>query len=102
MQGYIPRRITCAGHGLGGGLATLAACWAGCTLATADVRCITFAAPRVGNAAFVAAFQNTTGVSYRVVNNADPMPRQPKPLFYSHVGHAVWLSGSDIHYQVRL
>ena len=45
------------GFCFGGSLATIAACWAGLQSPTSDVRCITFGAPNVGNAAFVEAFR---------------------------------------------
>ena len=45
------------GFCVGGSLATIAACWAALQSPTSDVRCITFGAPRVGNAAFVEAFR---------------------------------------------
>lgn len=45
------------GFCVGGSLATIAACWAALQSPTSDVRCITFGAPHVGNAAFVEAFR---------------------------------------------
>ena len=52
-----PRRIIMTGFCIGGSLATIAACWAALQSPTSDVRCITFGAPHVGNAAFVEAFR---------------------------------------------
>ena len=57
----IPRRIICTGFCIGGAVATLAACWAGLQWPTADIRCITFGAPRVGNSQFVEAFRLAGG-----------------------------------------
>ena len=45
------------GFCIGGSLATIAACWAALQSPTSDVRCVTFGAPNVGNAAFVDAFR---------------------------------------------
>lgn len=56
-DGAAPRRVVSVGYCIGGGVSTLAAAWAGVQWPTADVRCITFGAPAVGNAAFVAAFR---------------------------------------------
>ncbi len=52
-----PRRIVCVGFCVGGSVATLAATWAAIQWPTADVRCISFGASAVGNAAFAAAFK---------------------------------------------
>lgn len=101
VQGYIPRRIVCLGHAIGGGLATLAAAWAALTVPTADVRCISFGAPRVGNSNFALDFINTVGLTYRVVFGADPTPHHPRPLLYSHVSHPIWFEGSDMKFSVR-
>lgn len=101
VQGFIPRRVTCTGHALGGGLASLAACWAALTLATADIRCITFGAPRVGNSDFKAAAENLVGIMFRVVFESDPTPHHPRPVFYSHAGHPIWLHDGEALYQVR-
>ena len=55
--GRTPRRVLLTGFCMGGSLATIAACWAALQSPTSDVRCITFGAPNVGNAAFVDAFR---------------------------------------------
>jgi dienelactone hydrolase len=55
--GSTPRRIVLTGFCVGGSLATIAACWAALQSPTSDVRCITFGAPCVGNAAFVEAYR---------------------------------------------
>lgn len=101
MQGFIPRRILCTGFSLGGGLATIAALWAALAVPTADVRCITFGAPRVGNSDFVAAFVNSVGCQYRVVYEADPTPHHPRPVFYTHAGHPIWIHEGKFLFQVR-
>lgn len=100
MQGYIPRRVTCVGFGVGGAVATLAACWAGSKVATADVRCVSFGSPRVGNRNFKMAFENLVGSTYRVVFEGDTATHRPKTYFYRHVGHCVWLTQGTVKYQV--
>lgn len=52
-----PRRVSVVGFSAGGSVATLTATWAAVQWPTADVRCISFGAPAVGNASFVAAFR---------------------------------------------
>ena len=52
-----PRRIVCVGFCAAGSVSTLAAAWAAVQWPTADVRCISFGAPAVGNAPFAAAFK---------------------------------------------
>ena len=102
LQGYIPRRITCTGFALGGALATIAACWAGATFPTADIRCYTFGSPRVGNRPFRNAYEALVGTSYRIVYEGDEATHTPKTISrYSHVGHVIWLTGSTIKYEVR-
>ena len=56
----IPRRVLCTGYCGGGAMATVAAVWMALQCPTADVRCITFGSPRVGNAAFCEAFKWVT------------------------------------------
>ena len=55
--GQNPRRIVCVGFCAAGSVATLAAAWAAVQWPTADVRCISFGAPAVGNTHFTAAFK---------------------------------------------
>ena len=55
--GLTPRRILCTGYCGGGAMATVAAVWMALQCPTADVRCVTFGSPRVGNAAFCEAFR---------------------------------------------
>lgn len=43
----------------------------------ADVRVITFAAPRAGNEKFAAAFESLIGTSLRFHFNYDPVPCSP-------------------------
>jgi predicted lipase len=98
----MPRRVTCTGYSLGGSLASLAACWASYTLATADVRCITFGALRVGNIDFRSAFENMVGTKYRVVFQHDPVPHAlDKRLLYAHAGSVIWISDGKLCWKVR-
>lgn len=101
----MPRRITCTGYGVGGALATVAACWAAGKFATADVRCVTLAAPRAGNKAFKKVYENLVGATYRVVLEGDATAMVPKDegllKKYAHVGHPVWLTDGEVKYEVR-
>ena len=51
-DGRAPQRVVAIGHSLGGAVAQLAALWATLRFPRADVRCISFGAPRVGNHAW--------------------------------------------------
>ena len=51
-DGRAPQRVFVIGHSLGGAVAQLAALWATLRFPRADVRCISFGAPRVGNHAW--------------------------------------------------
>lgn len=75
--GRAPTRVICTGHSLGGALATLGASWAALQWAQADVRCITFGSPRVGNKSFKKAFHSLVGTSLRLVHGRDPVPVLP-------------------------
>lgn len=52
-----PRRIISVGFCGAGSVSTLAAAWLAMQWPTADVRCISFGAPALGNTAFAAAFK---------------------------------------------
>lgn len=52
-----PRRITSVGFCGAGTVSTLAASWLAVQWPTADVRCISFGAPALGNVEFAAAFK---------------------------------------------
>ena len=56
------------------------ATWATLEYPQADIRCITFGSPRVGNKAFKRAFQTLVGTSLRLVHGGDPVPVLP-PAF---------------------
>jgi hypothetical protein len=59
------------------GMHAVGATWAALEYHTADVRCITFGSPRVGNHKFRAAFHSLVGCSLRVVYGGDPVPLMP-------------------------
>jgi triacylglycerol lipase len=56
------------GHSLGGALATLAAAYFGSLYPDVRHVCITFGAPRVGNAVFISEFKKHVDESVRCVN----------------------------------
>ncbi|KAK9813912.1 hypothetical protein WJX73_004505 [Symbiochloris irregularis] len=72
--GVTPRRIMAVGYCVAGMLATIASLWLATRFPTADVRCITFGAQKVGNPEFAQTFRWLVGLSYRVVYRADPVP----------------------------
>jgi len=81
-------KIWVTGHSLGGALATLFACRYGNTQGV-----YTFGSPRVGNAEFGAAIDVKI---YRIVNNADIVPRVPPPWPYVHVGELKFIDSDGI------
>ena len=86
------QRIWFTGHSLGGALAVLAAMrWAneGRTPAIAGV--YTIGQPRVGDAAFSAAYDRALGkLTFRYINNRDPVPRVPmRILGFKDIGTAM-------------
>ena len=88
----MPRRITCCGYSIGGGLCTIGAYWAAIKFPTADVRCVTFGSPRVGSKQFAFAFVNIVANTYRVVYEADPVPHHPRGgSMYCHVSQPIWI-----------
>jgi hypothetical protein len=88
----LPLHVT--GHSLGGALATLAALRCESRASSAGlVRTVhTYGSPRVGDAAFAAAFQRTfRGRSFRTVNNEDIVTQVPPAVGYEHVGDMVFI-----------
>lgn len=94
--GRQPLRVLCTGHSLGGALATLGAVWAGLRYHQADIRCITFGSPRVGNRKFRAAYHAIVGTSIRIINGADPIPDLPPPWKFTHVHNALHFTSGDV------
>lgn len=94
LRGAVPfaKPLVFCGHSLGGALAMLAAYHYAC--AGARVRAVvTFGQPRVGNGPFARAYNARLGdVTWRVVNNRDPVPRIPWMLgTYRHAGREVFM-----------
>jgi len=92
----------CVGHGLAGGIAMLGATWSAGQFPTADVRCITFGAPRVGNREFASVFLRLVGITYRVIHEHDPTAHFPSNVrAYRHTRGTVWLHDGKVLLQVR-
>ena len=69
------------GHSLGGAVASLTALMLRARLKRPDVRMYSYAAPRVGDPAFVLAYDVLIPACYRVVNLADVVPMVPPSQF---------------------
>lgn len=97
VQGTVPRRILCTGFCMGGALATLSVPWIALRFPTADIRCITFGAPRVGNDAFQTVLNWLCSLMYRCIYRSDPVPDKPKRLMqdkYKQLSGALYLHDS--------
>ncbi|DBA83613.1 hypothetical protein WJX77_012231 [Trebouxia sp. C0004] len=99
--GRFPTRVLCCGHSLGGALATLGATWAALQYPQADIRCITFGSPRVGNKAFKRAFHTLVGTSLRLVHGGDPVPVLPPAFVYHHVNGAIHIMNGKVKLKSR-
>eukprot|EP00884_Botryococcus_braunii_P018330 jgi/Botrbrau1/5180/Bobra.0172s0050.2 len=86
--------IIVTGHSLGGALATIGGPLLAKKFPKADVRVVTFAAPRAGNEKFAAAFESLIGTSLRFHFNYDPVPCAP--FGYKHVNNCVYLKPTNI------
>jgi len=75
------KRLYVTGHSLGGALATLCALDLAAGPVPLSPIVYTFGAPRVGDAAFAAAYNRQVGHSHRVYNSYDVVPHLP-PLIY--------------------
>jgi predicted lipase len=63
----------------------------------------TFGQPRVGNAAYYAAFTSQLGAAgeFRVVHNCDPVPHLPLQLMgFHHVATEVWYDEGQEHFSI--
>jgi triacylglycerol lipase len=77
-KGFKPKvPIYVTGHSLGGAVAALTALMVKARLKRPEVRMYSYAAPRVGDPVFVAAYDALIPGSYRVVNLADVIPVVP-------------------------
>ncbi|CAL5222891.1 g5320 [Coccomyxa viridis] len=91
-DGRQPTRVLCCGHSLGAAVAVLSAMWATVNYPDADVRCIGFASPRVGNKAFCKSANYLIGSSIRVEVGHDPIPNVPgRSMGYDEYDYAVIL-----------
>ncbi len=79
------KRVICAGHSLGAGLATLCALDIQYNVPGKMAYCYTYGSPKVGNSDFAAAYNQQVPRTYRFVNGSDLVPRVP-PGSYEHVG----------------
>jgi predicted lipase len=76
-------KVTCIGHSLGGGLATLAAAHIKSLFPSEfKVECYTYGSPRVGNKKFRMFFNDKIDVSVRCVNGCDIITKIPKINYY--------------------
>lgn len=79
--------IVFTGHSLGGAIATIAASYFGGEFSDKNIYCITFGAPRAGNAKFVKEFRNRVFKSFRFENRNDFVTNMPPSFMsYKHVG----------------
>ena len=47
-----------------------------------------YGSPRVGNAAFACAYNESVPNSWRITNKLDVIPRVPRLMGYSHIGNS--------------
>jgi triacylglycerol lipase len=75
--GPVPQLVLC-GHSLGGALTTALAVWLdyqyGSSLGSTSVQPVTFAAPAIGNQAFMSAYQSTYASNLGYANSLDVIP----------------------------
>lgn len=88
---YPEYEVHVTGHSLGGALATLQAFELEYVHGIHVDQVFTFGCPRVGNAAFAAAYgKYVTGQTWRQTHDHDPVPHLPPTSFqYSHVDRAI-------------
>lgn len=75
--------LTCTGHSSGAAVATLCAYDMSRKFPDANVRCVTFGSPPLGNICFVDRFTERVKTSIRVAHKLDPIPKHLS--VYSHV-----------------
>eukprot|EP00898_Chlorokybus_atmophyticus_P000635 jgi/Chlat1/1572/Chrsp123S01837 len=88
------RKVLITGHSLGGALATLCAYDVRrvMKLENSQVSTYTFGSPRVGNGAFVRAYDDLVPVSFRIVHARDEITYLPYSILgFRHVSHMVLL-----------
>eukprot|EP00967_Tisochrysis_lutea_P121593 scaffold200543_cov28-Tisochrysis_lutea.AAC.1 len=89
-----PQRTVFVGHSYGGGTSTM------CALLHSADEVVTFAGPRVGDAAFAAAYNSRLGAStLHLVHKKDPVLAQNQPLWnslgYVHTGKLVLCAAEE-------
>ena len=97
IEKFKPEKILITGHSLGGALANLCAVDFFDRLETKErskIRCITFGAPKPGDAMFCAVFRENVPNSHRLVLPYDPIPkvRIPKSCWEKFQFFPVFLS----------
>lgn len=95
-------RIVFCGHSLGGALATLASLHFAYKNLGANVSCVTFGSPRVGDVNFVRLFDHKIKMSLRYVNDNDPVPCLPTSWRYKHVKGLRWLNQDIIQKEIKV
>jgi triacylglycerol lipase len=87
-------RITVLGHSLGGAMAMIAAVDLKRNMGKRRVDVCTLGGPRVGKAEFRLRFNREIPDCFRIVNNADFVPRVPFVITgWSHVGREIEVDG---------
>lgn len=96
-RGVPPKEISFCGHSLGGALAMVAAAYYSNLLPSADVSCYTFAAPKVGDAAFQEHLVTHMRELVHVVNDIDLVPRFPfmSTFLVDNVGQKYTFNGGN-------
>ena len=77
-------RVIITGHGLGGGLATLASPFVAEIFPDVAVDCITFGAPKIGASIFSDFYSARVRTSVRVIHSGDPLPYLPTSSTLCH------------------
>lgn len=102
------KKIVFCGHSLGGGLATIAALSYKLANPNANVSCITFGAPRIGNSRFASLFREHVGECQRFVTEKDIVPVMSAIFEYVHVNdgycikdNRVYREEGDAHWTLR-
>ena len=95
-------KVVFTGHSLGGALATLSALYFQCKYPDVGISCITFGSPRVGDAQFAKLFNEKVRISYRYVNDNDPVPCIPTSWRFQHVKGLVWLNQDKIMNEIKV
>ncbi|KAK9786889.1 hypothetical protein WJX73_001830 [Symbiochloris irregularis] len=80
LEGADPVRVVCTGHAGGGSWAQLCGPWAQISFPYANVRVISFGAPRVGDEKWVWTFEQLVDLAYVWVTQSDTAPTLPSSL----------------------